>query len=88
MPRNVRNFWIELEVDGRRTKVACGPAARDGGFTLTISMRNRGNVVRDVLEVRGLADDSGKLRILAETSSQGDVFAEAVPFGVSLESRR
>lgn len=44
MPRNVRNFWIEAEVDGRKTPVALGPQGKDGGFHLTVYMRNKGEV--------------------------------------------
>ena len=41
MPRRLtRNYWIELEVDGK-TPVASGPRLKDGGFTLTIHMRDR-----------------------------------------------
>lgn len=46
MPRNVRNFWIEVEVDGKRTRIATGPRAADGGFSMTISQRRKGNVMK------------------------------------------
>ena len=48
MPRNVRNFWIEAEVDGRKTPIAFGPTGKDGGFSLTVFMRNEGEVERVV----------------------------------------
>ena len=38
MPRNVRNFWLNLSVDGKRTDVASGPVAKDGGFELRIKI--------------------------------------------------
>ena len=41
MPRNVRNFWLELNVDGR-SPVETGPKAKDGGFSLRILIRNEG----------------------------------------------
>ena len=44
MPRYVRNFWIEVYVDGRKTKIACGPRAKDGGALITIYQRSEGNV--------------------------------------------
>lgn len=44
MPRNVRNFWLELAVDGKRTDVATGPRSADGGFELTLRQRNHGTV--------------------------------------------
>lgn len=48
MPRNVRNFWVEAEVDGRKTPIAFGPQGKDGGFRLTVYMRNQGEVERVV----------------------------------------
>jgi hypothetical protein len=45
MPRNVRNFWIEIEVDGRKERIACGPKSASGGFTMKLLMRNEGEVM-------------------------------------------
>jgi hypothetical protein len=53
MPRNVRNFWIELDVDGRKERVETGPVKADGGFSLTIRMRDKGSISNTTLEVRG-----------------------------------
>lgn len=44
MPRNVRNFWIEARIDGKKTPIATGPRRKDGGFSMTIYMRNEGGV--------------------------------------------
>lgn len=44
MPRNASNFWIELDVDGRKNVVATGPRSKDGGFSMTIYMRGEGGV--------------------------------------------
>lgn len=52
MPRNVRNFWIEGEVDGRKTPIAFGPQEKDGGFRLTVYMRDEGRM-ENVLEIEG-----------------------------------
>lgn len=68
MPRNVRNWWIELDVDGR-TPIAAGPAARDGGFELTVKQRDEGGILR-ALTVRGYADDGGGLVLWAEPDEQ------------------
>jgi len=62
MPRNVRNFWIEIEIDGRKSRFAGGPVSKDGGFDLTIKQRHRGEVV-EVLDVLGRAHDSGALTL-------------------------
>jgi hypothetical protein len=40
----VRNFWIEVYVDGRKTKVECGPQAKDGGAIVTIYQRSDGAI--------------------------------------------
>ncbi len=61
-PRNVRNFWLELDVDGRSTRIAAGPVARDGGFDLVIKMRSAGDVVETV-HVTGRADQDGALTL-------------------------
>lgn len=53
MPRNVRNFWIELEIDGRKTKVATGPRSRDGGFNLKVLMREKGQISEKEFRLTG-----------------------------------
>ena len=45
MPRNTRNFWVELKVDGKKTAVASGPASKDGGFDLIVKQRDRGGII-------------------------------------------
>jgi len=44
MPRNVRNFWIEIDVDGRKTRVALGPQGIKGGFKARVFVRDQGIV--------------------------------------------
>lgn len=44
MPRNVRNFWLTIDVDGKQTPVACGPRAKDGGFSIRVQIRDAGTV--------------------------------------------
>lgn len=39
-----RNFWIEIEVDGRTTKVETGPQSADGGMRITLKQRNKGKI--------------------------------------------
>jgi hypothetical protein len=56
MPRNVRNFWLTLTVDGRSSRVEAGPIAKDGGFRLTIQMRDSGDILR-AMEVEGRCID-------------------------------
>ncbi len=52
-----RNFWISAEIDtpsGAKQILAGGPAARDGGFTLSIQMLDEGNSLT-VVTIEGKA---------------------------------
>lgn len=65
MPRNVRNFWIEAEIDGREHPLAGGPKSKDGGFTATVKMRHGGTVL-SALKIDGYpitsdGPDKGKI---------------------------
>jgi hypothetical protein len=41
----VRNFWIEAQIDGRKTDLSEGPQGKDGGFALTVYQRSNGGIV-------------------------------------------
>jgi len=72
MPRNVRNFWIEVSADGYRQPVALGPRKKDGGFRLTVRQRDRGQVTCP-LTLEGYAEPDGRLRLtaFADTGNPG-----------------
>jgi hypothetical protein len=73
MPRNVRNFWIQLDVDGRKERIATGPRNKDGGFEMQILMREDGCISDKRVEIRGyVAHDTGKL-VLIITSPSGAI---------------
>lgn len=72
MPRNVRNFWLELSVDGKRTDIATGPRTKDGGFDLRIAMRDEGGIIFPV-RIHGRAHEG---RIIMSASWDG---AELTP---------
>jgi hypothetical protein len=55
-PKRVRNFWIELEIDGRKNKVCVGPIGKDGGFTAKIYVREMGKISKDGLVIKGVCD--------------------------------
>lgn len=61
----VRNFWINARVDGRRTNVAGGPRARDGGMSVTIYLRSEG-AVKKALSIECNAFDDGTLVVKCE----------------------
>ena len=69
MPRHVRNFWIELTVDGKKSRIATGPCAKDGGFELTIRQRDKGDIITGMM-IRGYAG-LDKLVIEATTPDTG-----------------
>lgn len=62
MPRNVRNFWIEIEVDGKKTKVATGPISKDGGVRVVVKMRDHGEIVEAGV-LTGRAHSGGSLEL-------------------------
>ena len=38
----VRNFWVDVTVDGRETVLSGGPRAKDGGMVTRFYIRNAG----------------------------------------------
>lgn len=62
MPRNVRNFWIKLTVDGKQGRIETGPKARDGGFSLVVLMRDKGGISR-AASIEGHALSDGRIRL-------------------------
>lgn len=68
MPRNVRNFWVEAEIDGRATTLSGGPQSKDGGIDIVIYQRSKGDVTR-VLRITG-RQWSGKLILDVEHPTQ------------------
>lgn len=76
MPRNIRNFWVTLKVDGKSQTIATGPQSKSGGFELSVQMRDKGDIVR-VLSVWGTERD-GRLVLRAQTAdgAQQDIVIE------------
>jgi hypothetical protein len=70
MPRNVRNFWVDLEVDGRASNVGSGPRRRDGGLQATFRIRDEGGISKKSICVEGHEHD-GKLRLSAVLYEDG-----------------
>lgn len=73
MPKNVRNYWITADIDGRNTKLKGGPAATSGGFSLVVHQRDDGSI-EDVLTVTGNADADGTLRLVVRDGAAESVF--------------
>lgn len=63
MPRHVRNFWVDVDVDGHKTPIAGGPQRPDGGLRLKIYQRDHG-CVTEALTINGWADSDGTLHLV------------------------
>ncbi len=73
MPKNVRNFWLNLTVDGKKEPVATGPRGAEGGFVLNVYQRDQGEVA-DAGQLQGDYVD-GELW-LTWTSADGNTFKQ------------
>ena len=51
----VRNFWIEAEIDGRKTTLSGGPQRKDGGMEICLTQRDNGKIV-EALKIECWAD--------------------------------
>lgn len=57
MPRNTRNFWLNINVDGRKAKVGTGPRSRSGGFRCQVLQRADGAIHHDDVTIEGINRD-------------------------------
>jgi hypothetical protein len=48
----MRDFWIEVDIDGRRTKLRGGPRSKGGEMSLTIYAKNTHNESEEILHVK------------------------------------
>ena len=76
-PRNLRNFWLELNVDGRKSKIATGPRARSGGFSLQLSVASHGQT-KQRLDLSGFPLQNGKNRVIIQLSRELTTGEEAM----------
>lgn len=65
MPRNVRNYWVEADVDGRQSSLAGGPRSKDGCIDVTLHMRHEGEITTPV-KIRGRVASDGTLRLYVD----------------------
>ena len=61
-PVNVRNFWLEGDIDGRSSKISGGPRAKDGGFFLRVFIRDQGEVA-EACHLTGHVAVNGELQL-------------------------
>jgi len=57
MPRNVRNVWHMLEVDGRTSKVETGPKNGNGGSYERVLFREEGDISPTELRIEVRVSD-------------------------------
>jgi len=58
----IKNFYIDCEIDGRKSRLTGGPRAKDGGFNLTIYQRSDGEKIK-ALSVMGTVRANGDLAL-------------------------
>jgi hypothetical protein len=85
----VRNFYVAADIDGRHTELTGGPASKLGGFSLLITVRHDGGIVK-ALRVCGFATESGALTLNCYKLAEGE-YGQAVEVaweGEQLTTRR
>ena len=76
MPRNVRNFWLDFDIDGRESSMTGGPVSKGGGISGRIYVRDSGNVSAPI-RLFGWADRDGT--ICLEIQIPDDLTVESDP---------
>jgi hypothetical protein len=75
--RNVRNFWLSANVDGRSTVMEGGPQAKDGGMRVRILQRDGGRVGDGAVDIMCRPIASGRLRTTVEFPAGAKVETDA-----------
>ena len=73
----IRNFWIEVEIDGRKTKLKGGPVSKDGEMKVKLYQRDEGAIHEAVDIVCKRVDDQLFTQIVAK-SPDGSASASGV----------
>lgn len=69
-----RNFWIEAEVEGRKTSLAGGPRSKDGGMDILLTVREDGGI-------------SDAVRIVCRSNGEKNTIMVCGPDGEKLYDR-
>jgi hypothetical protein len=85
----IRNFYIDADIDGRRTGLSGGPASKTGGLSATILVRHEGTILRAV-QIWAHAKEDGTLTLMVTPTAEA---ADAVGVkdeagGFTIETRR
>ena len=65
----VRNFWVDVTVDGRETVLSGGPRAKDGGMRAVFYIRDAGSIAK-ALTVDCYTGADGLLKLAIQTDGQ------------------
>lgn len=67
----VRNFWVDVYIDGRKARLEGGPRGKDGGMLVTIYQRHNGSSMK-ALEVY-CTEENGILVTQAEATAYAPI---------------
>jgi len=72
----VRNFYVEADIDGRKGQLTGGPRSKDGGFHMTLYIRNKGKI-EEAFTICGEAIGEESLSIVIKDSSGLEIRKES-----------
>ena len=67
-----RNFWMEADVEGRKTPFAGGPRSKDGGMDVTLLVREDGGI-SEAVRIVCLSDG---VKNIVRVCFNGEIIAE------------
>lgn len=62
----VRPFYIESDIEGRKTMLSGGPKNRHGGISTTIYQRDEGAITQPFKIEQYSVEEEGKLKLITE----------------------
>lgn len=70
--RNVRNFWIDCNIDGRESALSGGPRSKTDGMSVIIKQRSNGGF-ETALTVTCYVNDAGGLVTLVRDAQGHEI---------------
>ena len=72
MPRNVRNFWMEADIDGYASTLVGGPKNKMGGMNINLFARDNG-CLKKIANISCFADGMGNLKTTIHLIDDGEM---------------
>jgi len=72
MPRNVRPSFIHVDVDGRESAIDTGPKSRTGQMSITLYIRNNGQVTK-FITIDCLPSRDGKTQNIQLSANNSEI---------------